>query len=68
MLPISGGAITGVKLSDGGNCIGKFNPLALNNDCSDNYQNCSKWLTDGSLKLENGAEPQWLIRGHANET
>jgi hypothetical protein len=49
ILPINGGSVYGVKVSTDGNCIGQFNPLALNTQCSDQYLNCSKWLTDGTL-------------------
>jgi hypothetical protein len=49
VLPISGGAVHGVKVSTDGNCIGQFNPTALDTQCADQYQNCSKWLTDGAL-------------------
>ncbi|HEY2514351.1 MAG TPA: hypothetical protein VGI39_25970 [Polyangiaceae bacterium] len=50
VLPISDGAISGMKLSDNGNCIGSFNADALvGANCADNYQNCSKWKTDGTL-------------------
>lgn len=50
VLPISDGAISGMKLTDNGNCIGSFNPNALvGSACADNYQNCSKWKTDGAL-------------------
>ena len=58
VLPISGGSIKGVTISPDGNCIGSVNPAALAapaagspmpNACSDNYQACSKWKTDGSL-------------------
>jgi hypothetical protein len=48
-LPISYGAMTGLKITDNGNCIGSFNPSALNSDCSDGYLDCSKWDTAGSL-------------------
>jgi hypothetical protein len=49
LLPISNGAITGMKLSTDGNCIGSVNTKAAAADCSDDYTQCSKWLTDGSL-------------------
>ncbi len=49
LLPISNGAITGAKISTDSNCIGSVNIDALATDCSDNYQNCSKWKTDASL-------------------
>jgi hypothetical protein len=49
LLPISNGAITGMKISTDGNCIGSVNPNAAAADCSDDYTQCSKWLTDGSL-------------------
>jgi hypothetical protein len=49
ILPISNGQISGVTISSSGNCIGSINVNALAADCSDNYENCSKWLTAGSL-------------------
>ncbi len=49
VLPISNGAITGMKISADGNCIGSVNTKASGADCSDDYTQCSKWLTDGSL-------------------
>ncbi|MGO8995658.1 MAG: hypothetical protein ACLQVI_20295 [Polyangiaceae bacterium] len=49
VLPISNGQISGMTITDSGNCIGSINVNALGADCSDNYVNCSKWLTSGSL-------------------
>ena len=48
-LPISNGSMAGIKVSADGNCIGSVNTKALGPDCSDNYQACSKWLTDGAM-------------------
>jgi hypothetical protein len=48
-LPISNGAIEGMQISPDGNCVGSFNPGALNSDCTDQYTDCSKWKTDGAL-------------------
>jgi hypothetical protein len=49
VLPINGGEMNGVKLSTDGNCIGSFNPQALQADCSNDYTACSLWKTDGSI-------------------
>jgi hypothetical protein len=48
-LPILGGSLQGVTISDNGNCIGSVNANALAADCSDDYTACSKWLTAGAL-------------------
>ncbi|MGO9709227.1 MAG: hypothetical protein ACLQBL_10205 [Polyangiaceae bacterium] len=49
VLPITNAQISGVTISDNGNCIGTINVSALGADCSDLYENCSKWLTAGAL-------------------
>jgi hypothetical protein len=49
ILPISNGAVTGMKVSTDGNCVGSVNTLASAGDCTDTYVGCSKWLTAGSL-------------------
>lgn len=49
VLPISQPAVTGINVTDNGNCIGGFNPVALSSLCADQYENCPKWLTGGSL-------------------
>jgi hypothetical protein len=49
VLPIKGGEMNGVKVSTDGNCIGSFNPNALQADCSNDYTACSLWKTDGSI-------------------
>jgi hypothetical protein len=49
VLPISQPGVTGLKVTDNGNCIGSFNPEALTSQCADSYKNCSKWLNAGSL-------------------
>jgi hypothetical protein len=48
-LPIMGGSVQGVSITDNGNCIGTVNIDALGADCTDDYQSCSKWLTAGAL-------------------
>jgi hypothetical protein len=48
-LPIHGGSLQGVSISADGQCIGTINTNALLADCSDNYTECSKWLTAGAL-------------------
>jgi hypothetical protein len=48
-LPIMGGSVQGVSISKDGQCIGTINIDALAADCSDDYQSCSKWLTNGAL-------------------
>jgi hypothetical protein len=68
ILPISNGAITGMKISSDGNCIGSVNTLASEGNCSDDYTACSKWLTAGSLtgyitlKAANGVQISLLNR------
>jgi hypothetical protein len=50
ILPITYGTIKNVTLSPDGNCIGAFDPAALDSTCteSDNTT-CSKWLSAGAL-------------------
>jgi hypothetical protein len=48
LLPISDVVLDGVTISDDGNCIGRFNEIALDPGCFDDSL-CSKWTTSGSL-------------------
>jgi len=48
LLPISGIRLSGVQISDEGNCIGHLNELALDPSCFDDSL-CSKWQTSGAL-------------------
>lgn len=48
LLPITDVRVEGVTISDDGNCIGKFNDIALDEQCFDDSL-CSKWQTSGSL-------------------
>jgi hypothetical protein len=47
--PIRGAAFEGIRVTDSGNCIGSFNPNALDAQCDDSYESCSKWLTGGAV-------------------
>lgn len=49
LLPIRDARIESVRISDDGNCIGRFNPLALDEGCYDDRSLCSKWTTAGSI-------------------
>jgi hypothetical protein len=50
VLPIHQASFNEVKISQDANCIGGFNPNALDNGCGDLApEDCSKWRTDGSL-------------------
>jgi hypothetical protein len=49
VLPIQGGSLAGVSITDNGNCIGSVNINALSAACDDQYTGCSKWLTAGAL-------------------
>ncbi len=49
VLPLSKVKMTGVTLSTDDNCIGSFNKAALDNTCSDDPSQCSKWKTAGAL-------------------
>jgi hypothetical protein len=48
LLPITDVVLDGVTISDDGNCIGRFNEIALDPQCYDDSI-CSKWTTSGSL-------------------
>lgn len=49
LLPISDVVIKDVTISAEGDCIGSFNRAALEANCSDSKNLCSKWRTAGSL-------------------
>lgn len=49
ILPIRDVRIEGVTLSNDGNCIGAFEPLALDDSCTEDPSTCPKWRTAGSL-------------------
>ena len=49
ILPISAARIEGATLSADGNCIGRFNPAALDSACTEDRALCSKWATGGAL-------------------
>lgn len=49
ILPISNVRIEGVTLSPDGNCVGSYNPAALDTSCADDRSLCSKWRTGGAL-------------------
>ena len=48
LLPITDIQVEGVTISEGGNCIGKVNPAALDSNCADGAD-CSKWKTAGAI-------------------
>ena len=49
ILPIRGGALNNVTISSDSDCIGSFNPTALDSKCADDPTTCSKWHTGGAL-------------------
>lgn len=49
VLPITNAVITKVTLSANDNCIGSFQPKALDSDCVDDPGACSKWQTAGAI-------------------
>jgi hypothetical protein len=49
VLPIRQALVTGISVTDNGNCIGSFNYPALDSMCVDNRSNCSRWHTAGAL-------------------
>jgi hypothetical protein len=48
LLPITDVKVSGVTISDEGNCIGHLNDIAFDEKCFDDSL-CSKWTTSGSL-------------------
>lgn len=49
ILPISDARVEGVTLSADGDCIGSFNPGALDESCTEDRDLCPKWNTAGAL-------------------
>ena len=49
LLPLSKVRIEGVKITDDGNCIGRFADIALDSACTEDRLACPKWRTSGSL-------------------
>ncbi len=49
VLPITDATITSVTISANNNCIGSFQPKALDSDCVDDPGACSKWQTAGAI-------------------
>jgi len=53
VLPISGATVKDVTLSPDNNCIGSYNPSAIQSatggTCYDDITSCDRWLTAGSL-------------------
>jgi hypothetical protein len=49
VLPITDFAVRNVALSDDDNCIGAFNPRALDSACKETPSACSKWKTAGAM-------------------
>ncbi len=49
ILPLTKPILKDVTVTENGNCIGSFNPAALDNDCTDVFSQCSKWKTAGAV-------------------
>jgi hypothetical protein len=49
ILPISEARLENVTISNDGNCIGSFNPAAVDSNCNDNKEDCLKWIGGGAL-------------------
>lgn len=49
LLPIRDARIADVKVTDDGDCIGRFNKLALDPGCYEDRALCSKWTTAGAI-------------------
>ncbi|WP_394834896.1 hypothetical protein LVJ94_51200 [Pendulispora rubella] len=49
VLPLTDAVIHEATLSDGNNCIGKFNPAALDNQCTEDPSECAKWRTNAAI-------------------
>lgn len=49
VLPLSDVTVSGVTLSDDGNCVGSFRKEGLQSDCAEDPTSCPKWLTAGAL-------------------
>jgi hypothetical protein len=49
ILPIRAAVFHDVTVSADSNCIGTFNPTALDNQCHDDPTTCSKWHTSGAV-------------------
>ena len=49
VLPITDFAVRNVEVSDDDNCIGTFNPKALDGSCTETPATCSKWKTAGAM-------------------
>lgn len=49
VLPITNAVVSRVTMSDGDNCIGKFDLAALGSDCADEPSTCAKWKTAGAI-------------------
>jgi hypothetical protein len=49
VLPISAARIEGATLSNGGDCIGAFEPAALDAKCVEDRTACAKWVTAGAI-------------------
>lgn len=49
VLPIRDARIEGVTISSDGNCVGRFNAIALDPSCAEDRDLCPKWTTAGAL-------------------
>ncbi len=48
-LPLTDVRFLNVGISPDSNCIGAYNPAAVDNNCNDDIGLCSRWTTNGSL-------------------
>lgn len=49
VLPLTDVVVSGVTLSDEGNCVGSFQKAGLRADCTEDPSSCPKWRTAGAL-------------------
>ncbi len=49
VLPLTDVIVSGVTLSDDGNCVGSFKKEGLRADCTEDTSSCPKWRTAGAL-------------------
>lgn len=49
VLPLTDVVVSGVTLSDDGNCVGSFRKEGLRADCTEDTSSCPKWRTGGAL-------------------
>jgi hypothetical protein len=49
ILPINQLVLKNVTISPDGNCVGAYNPIAVDSQCTDVRGDCQKWKTSGAL-------------------